>query len=162
MTQDGLRTGALKADTQAAPHNLTTVLVAGDSRSDVKMLSMLLRMKGISCDIAFNANQTLEMIRRNGMLYQVVFIDHDLPGGWGTSGGQSVAPPMVNDDSDHAKPSVHPPAMMHHGGYGAFVVNAIRNEHLFKNLVFGLVVPPPILSYHNHNPRTLTLFSFEL
>ena len=48
---------------------------------------MLLRMKGINCDIAYTATQTLDMVQRNGSVYQVVFIDHDLPsGGWGQSG----------------------------------------------------------------------------
>jgi DNA-binding response OmpR family regulator len=98
------------------------------------MLCMLLRKRGVQCDTAAHASQMLEMVRRNGRMYQAVFLDTELPGPVVSMARHSSdalpTVPTAGDAPAAASENVLPQK--------GWAVKMMRQECGYKNMIFGL------------------------
>ena len=103
--------------------------------SDAKMLCMLLRKRGVQCDTAVHASQLLEMVRRNGRVYQAVFLDTELPGlVVSMARHSSDALPTVPTAGDAPAAAASENVLPQKG----WAVKMMRQECGYKNMIFGL------------------------
>jgi CheY-like chemotaxis protein len=79
--------GATRSASEKAEKKMSFLLV-DDTASNCKMLKMLLKKKGIECDMAFNGREAVDAykralsdscVRRAATIYEVIFMDYTMP-----------------------------------------------------------------------------------